>query len=409
MNPHQDPLGLIDTELAGCRVAEEIGRGGMAIVYRAYQNRLDRWVAVKVLRPELLAVQEVLIRFRREAKAVAALHHPNILTIYDYGEERGFAYILMEYVTGKTLKEHLTGQPWDWPKAVALLAPVARALAYAHGQGIVHRDVKPANILLSSEDWPLLSDFGLVKLLEAQQDLTQPGTGLGTPLYTAPEQMLGEEVDHRADIYALATVLYEMLTGQLPFKATNPVQLTIERMNRLPESPRQRNPAVPNKLEQLVLQGLAAKPVDRQESMEVLAEVLEALHRSSRRRAVQETRPSTQIVQRGQVLLGPRLVTVGTNALVMLSLETENVIGRAAPYSDQVPDIDLSAHGGGRAGVSRLHACLLQRQGEWYVEDLNSTNGTTVNGQAVSPDQPVLLHDGDMIQFGNLAVVFYAS
>lgn len=263
-----DPTQLIDTELAGCRIVEEIGRGGMAVVYRAHQAKLERWVAIKVLRPDLLAVEEFLTRFRREAKAVAALRHPNILTIYDYGEERGLAYIVMEYVTGDTLKNRLTGQPWDWLEAVSLILPLGQALAFAHSRGIVHRDIKPANILLARDDWPLLSDFGLAKLLEAQQTLTQPGVGLGTPLYTAPEQMLGEQVDHRADVYALAMLLYEMTTGRLPFEADTPIKLMIERLQRPPMPPRQINPALPARLEKILLKALEQKPADRFGEME---------------------------------------------------------------------------------------------------------------------------------------------
>lgn len=402
-------MQLIDTELAGCRIVEEIGRGAMAVVYRAYQAQLERWVAIKVLRPELLKVEEVLIRFRREARAVAALRHPNILTIYDYGEAKGLAYILMECVTGDTLKARLTGQPWNWVEAVALLIPVGQALAYAHTKGIIHRDVKPANILLARDDWPLLSDFGLVKLLEAQQTLTEPGVGLGTPLYTAPEQMRGHTVDHRADIYALGTVLYEMVTGRLPFTGTTPVKLMIERLHQPPTPPRQLNPALPPELEVVLLKALAQEPSDRFDDMVELVKTLDELRRATQRGATRDTRPTTRIIRRDQVPLGPRLSIVGTGVLLVLSPESENLIGRSAPYSDQVPDIDLSAYGGGKSGVSRLHARLVKQEEQWYLEDLNSTNGTSVNGQALSPDQPVVINNGDIIQFGSMSVTFYSS
>jgi serine/threonine protein kinase len=409
MNHPKAPKHLIDTELAGCRIVEEIGQGGMAVVYRAYQERLERWVAIKVLQAGLLANEEALARFRREAKAVAALRHPNILTIYDYGEERGLAYIVMECVTGDTLKNRLSGEPWPELEALSLINPVGTALAYAHSQGIVHRDVKPANILLPRDDWPLLSDFGLVKLLEAGQTLTQPGVGLGTPLYTAPEQMLGQAVDHRADIYALAMVLCEMVTGRLPFDGDSPVKLMVERLNRPPIPPRQINPAISPQLEEILLKALAQQPADRFDHMDDFVTALEDLRRSALKEPATDTHRATQVITRDQLTLGPRLVIAGTGTLLVLSSENETLIGRSAPYSDQIPDIDLSAHGGGQAGASRIHARLAPKEENWYLEDLNSTNGTFVNGQQLEPGQPVELNDGDFIQFGRLGVTFYKS
>jgi serine/threonine protein kinase len=192
---------LIGTTIGSYNLVEEIGRGGMAIVYKAYQPKLDRWVAVKVLDPAYTNNNfETLARFRKEAKAIAGVRHPNILTIHDYGEEDGLEYIVTEYVEGGTLKDQLTGTPFDWKRAVALVIGVGQALATAHSHGIIHRDVKPANVLLPRENWPLLADFGLAKIKEDRQALTEPGTTLGTPTYTSPEQALGEPIDQRADI-----------------------------------------------------------------------------------------------------------------------------------------------------------------------------------------------------------------
>jgi serine/threonine protein kinase len=400
---------LIDTELAGYRVAEEIGRGGMAIVYRAYQARLERWVAIKVLRAGLLADKEALVRFRREAKAVAALRHPNILTVYDYGEDEGRAYIVMEYVAGGTLKSHQNRQPWAWPQAVSLLIPVGQALAYAHTQGIVHRDVKPANILLPRDDWPLLSDFGLAKLLETQQHLTRPGVGLGTPLYTAPEQMMSARVDHRADIYALGLILYEMVTGRLPFDSDSLVQMMVGRLNRPPLPPRQVNPAVPPQLEEILLKALARHPADRFGDMGELVDALNELRHAASQSVATDATRITQVIRRDQLVLGPRLRIAGTGVPLLLPPKGEILIGRGDPYSGKAPDIDLSAHGGVQAGVSRIHARILHRGDRWYLEDLNSTNGTIVNERQVRSGRPVELKDGDVIQFGNMRATFYGS
>jgi serine/threonine protein kinase len=294
-------------------------------------------------------------------------------------------------------------------QALTLAIPLGNALAYAHSQGIVHRDVKPANVLLPRDDWPLLSDFGLVKLLEAGQTLTRPGVGLGTPLYNAPEQMLGEEVDHRADIYALGMVLYEMVTGRLPFEGDTPVKLMVERLHQTPIPPRQINPAVTPQLEGILLKTLARQPADRYDRTEDLVAALEELRQSALQSPSTPTERATQVIHKDELTLGPRLSIAGTGVLLALSTEQECLIGRSAPYSDQVPDIDLSAHGGGQAGVSRIHARLTCVEGQWYAEDLNSTNGTCVNGQQLVPGESVQLNDGDFIQFGRLGATFYSS
>lgn len=245
-------MGWIGHTLGGYQIIEEIGRGGMARVYRAYQPQLERWVALKLLTIKGTSGREFLSRFRREAKAVAALRHPNILTIYDYGEEKGIAYIVMEYVDGGTLKARLTEGPMEWPDVATLVIPIGHALAYAHSQGIVHRDVKPGNVLLARTDWPLLADFGLVKLLGGQQGITRPGTSIGTPAYLSPEQAAGEEVDHRSDVYGLGIVLYELLTGHVPFEADSPFETMLLRLREPPAPPRHLNPRITPQLEAVI-------------------------------------------------------------------------------------------------------------------------------------------------------------
>jgi serine/threonine protein kinase len=261
---------LVNKTLGGYSLVEELGKGGMAVVYKAYQPKLERWVAVKVLNPIYTADEdesEILTRFQREARAIAALRHPNILTIHDYGEEEGLAYIVMEYVEAGTLKDRLTGDPFDWKRAVNLAMGLGRALAYAHDQGIIHRDVKPANVLLPREDWPLLADFGLVKLQQARRALTQPGMTLGTPAYTSPEQAVGEAVDHRADIYALGVVLFEMVTGRLPFESDKPFEVLLMHMNEPPPRPRDLVTDMPEIVEDAILKALAKSPDDRYDQM----------------------------------------------------------------------------------------------------------------------------------------------
>src|SRR5512145_1620840 len=185
---------------------EQLGEGGMATVYKAFDTRLERDVAVKVLRTEQFSpvqLEQVLQRFDREAKSLGKLSHPNIVSVLDYGEHESIPYLVMEYLPGGTLKQKL-GAPLPWQEVVQILLPVARALAYAHQRGIIHRDVIPANVLLKESGEPVLTDFGITKLLEAVegQTLTASGVGIGTPEYMASEQGMGSKVDARVDIYA---------------------------------------------------------------------------------------------------------------------------------------------------------------------------------------------------------------
>jgi serine/threonine protein kinase len=409
---------LIDKTLGGYRLVEELGRGGMATVYKAYQPKLERWVALKVLDPAYISDDsEVLARFRREARAIAALRHPNILAVYDYGEEEGLAYIVMEYVESGTLKDRLQGEPIDWQRAVDLGIGVGRALAFAHDQGIIHRDVKPANILLPREDWPLLADFGLVKLQQARRALTQAGVILGTPDYTAPEQALGETADHRADIYALSVVLFEMLTGQLPFRAKRAFDVLLMHINELPPQPRDLVPSIPDALENVILKAMSKSPDERYPSMKGMLTSLESVRNTYQypphlvASETDETLHNTtmQIDAVQSLFEGPHFVVVATGSMLHIPLKDKVLIGRTDPRSQIVPDIDLSIYGGASAGISRQHARLLRKDDNWIIEDLNSTNGTYVNDQAVLSSAPVALTEGDRVRCGQLVLVFHTN
>jgi serine/threonine protein kinase len=188
---------LIGQSLGRYHILEQLGEGGMAIVYKAFDTRLERDVAVKVIRVDQFApaaLERILKRFEREARALARLTHPNIVHVNDYGEQDGIPYLVMDYLPGGTLQQ-LVGKPMPWPEAVKLLLPIAEALDYAHTQSIIHRDVKPSNILLTQRRQPMLTDFGIAKLLESEEThtLTGTGVGVGTPEYMAPEQWTGLE------------------------------------------------------------------------------------------------------------------------------------------------------------------------------------------------------------------------
>jgi serine/threonine-protein kinase len=394
------------------QLAEKIGQGGMAIVHRAYQSQLDRWVAIKILQATEATGEEFLTRFRREARAIAALRHPNILTVYDYGEENGVAYIVMEYVPGGTLKAQLTGDPWEWPDAATLTIPVGQALAYAHSQGIVHRDVKPANILLARPDWPLLADFGLAKLIGRWQRITKPGASMGTPDYLAPEQAIGEDVDHRSDIYGLGVVLYELLTGHLPFEAESPTDRMLWRLYEPPVRPGRINPRIAPALEAIIMRALARQPEDRYPTMDALVHDL-AQHPGAPGQFIPSTssmaqEPSTTSqLDTPSPATGPRLIVSGTAAVLVLPPKEEILIGRLDPRLTPHPDVDLGPHGGAQAGASRHHARLLCRPEGWLLEDLQSTNGTFLNDVPVPPGKPVRICSGDVIRCSRMQLVFH--
>lgn len=195
------------SRLGRYQVVEQIGRGGMASVFRAYDPDLNRHVAVKVLPSFEGEDPSFVARFRQEAQAIAILNHPNIVQVYDVGEDKGFAYIVMEHVTGGTLTQVLT-RPLTLKEVLEWTSPLAEALEYAHSQGVIHRDIKPANVLVDVNGDPKLSDFGLARLLEGSASLTAKDTLLGTPEYISPEQVMGLPADQKSDVYSLGVVVY---------------------------------------------------------------------------------------------------------------------------------------------------------------------------------------------------------
>jgi tRNA A-37 threonylcarbamoyl transferase component Bud32 len=264
---------LVGHSLGQYRLVERIGLGGMATVYKAYQPALDRHVAIKVLPPYYAHEPGFAERFTREAKAVARLTHPHVLPIYDFGQENGLSYIVMQYVQAGTLKE-LLGQPVNLITAADVIEQIADALDYAHEQGIIHRDVKPSNVLMDRGRWALLSDFGLAKMVEGSQQLTGSGVGVGTPAYMAPEQGQGLKADRRADIYSLGIILYEMVTGRVPFEAETPMAIVVKHITEPLPLPRVLNPNLSEGVERIIMKALAKNPQDRFETAGALASAL---------------------------------------------------------------------------------------------------------------------------------------
>lgn len=270
---------LIGQSLGRYHILEQLGEGGMATVYKAYDTRLETDVAVKVIRTENLTMatmERALKRFEREAKALARLTHPNIVKVTDYGEHEGKPYLVMEYLPGGTLKERL-GQPMPWQEAVRMLIPIAEALDFAHSQNMIHRDVKPSNILLTQRGQPMLTDFGIAKILDLEetQDLTGTGMGIGTPEYMAPEQWTGK-TSTLSDQYALGVVLFEMVTGRKPYTADTPAAILLKQATDPLPRPSTFARDLPEKAEKLLIKVLARNPEDRYANMGEFAMALES-------------------------------------------------------------------------------------------------------------------------------------
>jgi serine/threonine-protein kinase len=273
--PHDGPP---PRDLPGYELQEELGRGGMGVVYRAWQPNLQRHVAVKLILRGTLASADELSRFQAEAEAAGRLQHPHIVPIYEVANHDGQCYFSMQLVEGETLAEKLADGPLPAREAVRLIATVARAIHYAHTQGIVHRDLKPANILIDAVGEPHVTDFGLAKQLDAGTSLTRTGAVLGTPAYMAPELASGDRgsVGPASDVYSLGTILYALLTGRPPFQGPSPVDTVLLVLEQDPLPPRLLNPKLERDLEMIVLKCLQKPPELRYASAAALADDLTA-------------------------------------------------------------------------------------------------------------------------------------
>jgi len=489
-NPHQvgssdEMEKLVGKELGQFRIVERIGSGGMATVFKAYQPTLDRYVAIKVL-PSYHAQDPVFVkRFIQEARSVAKLAHPNIVQIHDFGEQDNITYIVMEYVDGGTLKDRLK-KALPPAEAIDFVLQAAEGLDCAHRNGIVHRDVKPANMLLRKDGHLLLSDFGIAKLLEATSNLTRVGTGIGTPQYMSPEQGTGQPVDRRSDIYSLGIVLFHCLTGHVPYTADSPLTITVKHLNEpFPVEKMTVENNVPEPIVQVVLKMTEKQAQNRYQSADVLVDALTAAlvasklamprwrggipsiassidassaslpsvygpvsggSQAGRESGSQAGRGSSPYLSQGQApyASAPRPVTItcfrcgasnprsrlfcttcgddlsnkrasydrymgvnGRPMLAQLGIQNGLMAGRAYRFHQDVTTIgringnDLVIS---ERTVSRRHARLWFSDGHWYLEDLQSANGTLVNNIRIF--QPVMLNDGDIINFGDEVVVF---
>ena len=450
---------LKDHYLGKYRIMDQIGAGGMARVYLGVQERLERYVAIKAI-PTQSSDRHLAARFEQEAKLIARLSHQHILPVYDSGDEGGWAYIVMEYVPGGALRDRLhtaetTHQlaPLWW--ILKICEQAALALEYAHGMKVIHRDVKPANMLLRNEEHMLLSDFGIATMLAANASSHRGSVGVGTPQYMAPEQgMAGAGVDGRADIYALGVVLYQSVTNRLPFYADRPEVIIQKQISETPVPPTAYTPDLPPAVERIILRAMAKDPRQRyQRAGEMATDLAEAqVPLRAAARTARIAKPTAKVAAvplpaspqpfipppgdgraagvcfrcgtvcdprnrfctfcgydlsnvRAQVdkALGPN----GRPLRCRLIFQTGLLRGRIFTLHQDVTTIgrttgnDVLILDG---SVSRNHARLIFHHGQWSIEDSRSSNGTYVNRQRIK--RPTVLRTGDQIQVGDACAAF---
>jgi hypothetical protein len=443
--------------LGSYECVELLGRGGMAVVYKALQPALNRYVALKALLPNTSHGEAWRARFHREAEIVARLDHPNILPTFDYGEADGVPFMVMPLVTGGTLREWLGKSPM-LERKLAVFRQVLGALQYAHAQqpAIIHRDVKPTNVLMSESGWPLLADFGIAKIMEPTQENLDSGTRCGTPEYMSPEQSEGRAVDPRTDLYAMGILLYKLLTGRVPFQGKSPIAIMRQQMSESVPPPCSLNAALAPAWDSLMRRALAKDLADRFPHARAMDEAVQAAWREQQRlgeegatllavdpaelyacalRALMQGNWPRVISLCGEILElehrhkeAAHLLTQAYKALRQQGITWQGFMpsGERAdrpppallalrdgtrPVRAYVLDVEGCTLGRSREAdvilpdttVSRRHCRIVWGGSAYQVEDLGSSNGTCVNGTAV---RSAALRHGDVLHLGDQELEF---
>jgi serine/threonine protein kinase len=377
---------LVGQVFDGLEIIEEIGRGGMGVVYKARQESLDRHVAVKLLPAEHAGDETRLARFQAEARTSARLVHKNIIQVFQVGRSVHGHYFTMELIDGHTLESLIEKGKIKIPGAVALTIVLAEAMHYAHSQGVVHRDLKPANILVDRNLRPVIMDFGIAKQAGRFAGLTPFGVIMGTPAYMSPEQagQSPNQVGPQSDVYSLGAILYTMLTGRPPFDDDNPLRILLKVAGPdMPPSIRTTEPRVPERLEKICAKCMAKAPADRYPDARSLARDLRRLHLNlvDGKSAFPANRRASVSVEHGS---RPSLILEAVDTGKRTRVRGTALVGRTSNC-----DVVVRA-----SDVSKQHCRIMVGNAEVLVEDLGSFNGTFVNGQQIKRSS---LNDGDRL------------
>jgi serine/threonine protein kinase len=369
----------IGKEFGDLVLLEEIGRGGMGVVYKARQKSLDRIVAVKLLLHEEFQDETRLARFRAEARAAASLTHANIVQVYQVGECDIAHYFVMEYVDGPSLESLIKAGKLLLGTAINILISIADAVHFAHTKGIVHRDLKPANIMIDRGQRPVVMDFGIAKVLGKSSNMTQHGVVMGTPAFMSPEQA-GDEPDRvgpHSDVYSLGAILYMMLAGRAPFDEGTTLRTILKVISaEMPTSIRAIRPQIPEELERICLKCLQKKPEDRHKSAETLAGRLREFLADPRKKSA-EASPLPVVVLRSR------------------SAEKQIRLTRPVSIVGRTSDCDVVLRA---SDISKQHCRITIEPDRVTIEDLGSANGTFVNGTRIQKAQ---LEDRDRVRFAD--------
>ena len=382
---------VIGETVGSYKIEEQLGQGGMATVYKAYHPALDRYVAIKVMDAALSKERDFIERFKREARVIARLDNTHIVPVYDFDEHNGQPYIVLKLIDGQTLRDRMLSSPLSKDEILQIVSAVGKALDYAHRRGVLHRDTKPSNVLIASDGQIYLTDFGLARIMESASSLTGDMI-LGTPYYISPEQaMNAEKLDEGTDIYSFGVMIYEMVVGRLPFDGDTTFTVIEDHIFKSPPLPTFINPDLSPEVEQVLLKALAKKRSDRQENVASLVKAFKsAWGINTKKSGVSST--TMESVQ---------IATLSAENGTAFPLAEETVVlGRNSATNNIQNDIDLSELDIKKI-ISRRHAKIQRENGEFILYDLESRNGTFINGQRLSSTQPHTLVSGDVIEFGS--------